>query len=416
MPSLTTNSAVVLPPSQPISPPTTGEQSRKRKRAPSEPDTSIQPESHTLPLTRENLILVTGEMPTAGASEKSKARQTQTSGTQGADIEDILKFSGMPVRDEEVQRSSDFQPIKDLTERLLAPRRDSPEIAGRDHDHWQAKLKVYKKRNERTFMTHFFNPLTSGARNVISESCQTVQREWQEDGLDFNEDQPFLTGSINRIFTGGNKEWHRKLNSLPRVKNPKPDTAYGYAIDSLTTQEQDVCRANSMYTCISKGIRLPAIINEFGQTDHPRAIAQAARGGAAIVNATRELVKRSGKDIMSPGPDVDTVAFSFPYTYNLAHLYVHWALVRDGKVTYHMHRRRFYDIDPDSDGIFQQRRDLNNLLEWMLFDRRKWVGVLLADLNRAGSPQLPPTLPVEDAVDDARPDEGSASYVGMWFR
>ena len=171
-----------------------------------------------------------------------------------------------------------------------------------------------------------------------------------------------------------------------------------------------------MYAGISKGIRLPAIINEFGQKNHPRAIVQAARGGTAIVNATRELVKRSGKDIMSPGPDVDTVAFSFPYTYSVAHLYVHWALVRGRKVTYHMHPLRFYAIDPMQDGIFQQQRDLNNLLEWMLFERREWVGFLLADLIRAKSPQLPPSFPLEDADDDAQPDERSASYVDMWFR
>ena len=73
-------------------------------------------------------------MPTAGISEKSKAEQTQASSAQGASIEDILKFSGIPIRDEE------------------------------------------------------------------------MQREWQEDGLDFNQNQPILTGSLTRIITGGNKE------------------------------------------------------------------------------------------------------------------------------------------------------------------------------------------------------------------
>ena len=378
---------------------------------------SIEPDSYTLPLTRDNLILVTGDMPTAGASEKSKAQQTQTSSSaKGAPIQEVLRFSGMPIEDEEVEDSPDFQPIKDLTERLLAPGRDSPEIAGRDHRHWQAELHKYKGRNEDTFVGQFFYPFTNGARNVLSDSCQTIQREWREDGLDINQNQPFLTGSLTKTITGGNKEWHRALSLLPRVKNPKPDTVYGYAINSLTMPEQEVCAVNHMYAGISTGIRLPAIFNEFGQTDLPRAVAQAARGGAAIVNATRELVKRTGKDIMSPGPDVDTVAFSFPYTYNLAHLYVHWALVRDRKVTYHMHLLRFYVIDRKQDGIFQQRRDLNNLLEWMLFERRKWVGVLLADLIRAKSPQLPPSFPLEAADDDAQPNKGSASYVGMWFR
>ena len=176
--------------------------------------------------------------------------------------------------------SPDFQPIEDLTERLLAPGRDSPEIAGRGQHPWQAILSKYKQRNEDAFIGHFFNPLINGARNVLSKSGQTVQREWQEDGLDINQNQLFLTGSLNRLITGGNKEWHRDLNSLPRVKNPKPDTAYGYAVNSLTTPEQEVCMVNSMYAGISKGIRLPAMINEFDQTNHARAIAQAARGGS----------------------------------------------------------------------------------------------------------------------------------------
>ena len=116
---------------------------------------------------------------------------------------------------------------------------------------------------------------------------------------------------------------------------------------------------------------------------------------------------------MSPGPDMDTLAFSFPYTYSIAHLYVHWALVKDRKVVYHMHRLRLYVIDTMEDGIFRQRCDLNNLLEWMLFERRRWVGVLLADLIRAKSPQLPPSFPLEDGDENPQPDEESISFVGM---
>ena len=118
---------------------------RASEAHPSSPS-SIPSHSHV------TLILVTGEMPTAGASEKSKSQQTQTSSAQGAAIEEILKLSGIPIRDEEVQRSPDFQPIKDLTERLLAPGRDSSEIPGRDHHHWQTKLNKFKQRNEDTFV------------------------------------------------------------------------------------------------------------------------------------------------------------------------------------------------------------------------------------------------------------------------
>lgn len=83
---------------------------------------------------------------------------------------------------------------------------------------------------------------------------------------------------------------------------------YRYVINSLTREGQEVCIGNSMYASISKRNRLPAIINEFSQTNHPRAIAQVARSGAAIVTVTRELIKRSLKNIISPGPDVDTIS------------------------------------------------------------------------------------------------------------
>ena len=52
--------------------------------------------------------------------------------------------------------------------------------------------------------------------------------------------------------------------------------------------------------------------------------------------------------------------------------------MKDREVTYHVHPLRFYLVGPIQDDIFHQRRDLNNLLEWMLFEGRKWVGVLLA--------------------------------------
>ena len=113
----------------------------------------------------------------------------------------------MPIQDQEVQRSPDIQSIKDMADRLLTPERNSPEIAGRKHNHWQAELDIFKTRNEDTFIGQFFNPFTNGARNVLSENGQTVQREWREDGLHVNQNQPFLTGSLNRIITNGPNEW-----------------------------------------------------------------------------------------------------------------------------------------------------------------------------------------------------------------
>ena len=96
--------------------------------------------------------------------------------------------------------------MKDLTKRLLAPGRDSPEIADQGHHPWQANLSKYKQWNEDIFIEHFFNPLTNEARNVLSESGQTVQREWQKDDLNINQNQLFLTDSLNRLITDDNKE------------------------------------------------------------------------------------------------------------------------------------------------------------------------------------------------------------------
>lgn len=102
-------------------------------------------------------MLVTGELPTAGASDKSKAQQTQiltkTRSAWCAAAEEILTFSGIPIRDKAVQRSSYFQPIKDLTGRLLAPEWKSPEIAGRDYPHRRARMDKYKETNEGTRRT-----------------------------------------------------------------------------------------------------------------------------------------------------------------------------------------------------------------------------------------------------------------------
>ena len=60
--SLTTSPTVVQPPAQLSSLSTTTQQGRKRKRPSSKGGIPPQLELHTLPLTRENLRLITGEM------------------------------------------------------------------------------------------------------------------------------------------------------------------------------------------------------------------------------------------------------------------------------------------------------------------------------------------------------------------
>lgn len=69
---------------------------------------------HTLPLTRENLGLVSGEMPqqptpSGSTTSRFSKKTTQSSKIQGISIQDIMRFNGMPIEDKVAKQTAEFR-------------------------------------------------------------------------------------------------------------------------------------------------------------------------------------------------------------------------------------------------------------------------------------------------------------------
>ena len=101
---------------------------------------------------------------------------------------------------------------------------------------------------------------------------------------------------------------------------------------------------------------------------------QAARDGAAIVHAARELYKIAGVAMDSPGPDGKTYIYSAVMDTKVMEWYVHWAFVKDnGKVHYHMDTIVDNRLLTGEGALPKLRGPTHDILEWGLMTRKHMV-------------------------------------------
>ncbi|KAL9102562.1 MAG: hypothetical protein Q9163_002312 [Psora crenata] len=350
------------------------------------------------------------KQPTTPSSiAKKNTLSTESSIAQGISIEDLLRINGMPIEDPKVRGTNEFKIVHNVAKEVLGRERDSPEIGGKKKKYWKDLHEHYVNRNEQTFRDQFFIPFTSPERNVSKDGETYLPRRFADDGLDCNSNQPFVRGSLPKINTHRHKSWQRLLNTHARIKNPVPDFCWGYSTEVLTRDEEIICLLYNRYTGISSGIWNPSVLAEFKQWDLKSAKAQCARGGAALVNTNRQLALAMGKDIHELGADKESIVYSFAVAHETAQCFVHWVNVtKEGPrivTTSHMHLVAAYSFPAGSEGIFQLRHDLNNILDWVVDTRKSWFKNLLAAIEVKDLNEFPMTIELEDEVDNDEEDE-----------
>ncbi|KAL9129306.1 MAG: hypothetical protein Q9217_002217 [Psora testacea] len=356
--------------------------------------TSSQP----LPLSRENLRLLNGDMAPQTTPEESleslSSKQTSkqaSSTTKGLGIHDLLELNQMPIDSPTVMERQAYQDAMAFAQRILSRQGISPTTEGFAKD-MEALRRKYAHRNEQTFIIEYFWPLMGKGRHVEGPE----ERPWKKDGLDINSSQPFLREALPKVDAKKDKLLERLLSRHERVKNPVPDVLYGLSKESFSDAEETVNKLLNVYTGISSGIRHPAVIVEFKTGDSIEEVeAQCARAGAALVNSTRQLLVAAGENILTPGADVRTPLFSFAFVPSLAQLSIHWAEVTDDKsIIFHMHPIEQYGLRvPNGGGALAMRRSLNNILEWIVGERKDWIKQLLAAIaQREREKGMPRTI------------------------
>ena len=347
----------------------------------------------------------------------TKSRETNTS--VNIDVQELLAMNGMPIGDISARDVQGFDIIMENAKVILNGERNSPNVGGHDKTYWQKLHVKYEARNEQTYRDMFFTPFMGQDRNVKAKDEAWGKRAWSWDGLDINSNQPFYRKSLPKVNTFGNGQWEKLLNSKTnkRVKNPVPDLAYALDTSHFTKEELSILMNYSIYAGISKKIWCPTVIIEFNQGDMRRPKTQCARGGAALVNANRQLCMAGGRVKDVPGADTETVVYSFAMTHQSAVCSVHWANVtmepaNTLKTTFHMHSVGSWMFDYGNDGIFDQRKALNNLLGYLVGERKSWVKILLADIRRRGLPDIPATIPLETGENDEGDNDEDEGYGG----
>ncbi|KAI4119509.1 MAG: hypothetical protein LQ345_000611 [Seirophora villosa] len=366
---------------------------------------------------------------------------------QVASVREILWLNGLSINDTAARKAfqEEINQTKDL---IKAPRYSDPSKQLLDRID-QIRLQ-YADRNETTFTNKFFGVFQSQSRHVKqnARSCHGqgnedeegdlqenrdqenlhvpvgwATRDWEDDGLDENNNRVFQAGSVPRIHSLD--ENHQAiLKDLPRISNPQPDILHGTCINKhYTGEERAIIAQFKGITQISLDLACPFFgVEVKTKGDIEEAVNQACTGGAAMVWAHRRLValaqsairKAKTKDTAKTNQtvtetntpivaaskaskpsgntnvagakanaqsktskaDFSTKAFTLVLSPRLALINVHWAEVCEQSVRYHMHSIRSCALDEEDD-LKACRAAANNILDWGLGERDKQIKALL---------------------------------------
>ncbi|KAL8651105.1 MAG: hypothetical protein Q9210_003445, partial [Variospora velana] len=371
-----------------------------------------------LPLTSDNLRAFreqTGETVNMTTPKKSSNTSTSKLSKHIEDVRQVLRLNDMPVEADAALQA--YPEVMQYAQDLLEDPRHSPPLTKERLGSIQKNRKKFSSRNETTFTRKFFGVFQSVERDVkeregdLQVPVGWVSRDWEEDGLDENDDKLFRAGCVPKIKTF-NEAQKKLLQGLPSISKPQPDILYGYDKDSFTSDEDLVNASFLDITSVSEGIFHPFFDVEVKtHGDIQEAVSTACTGGATLVQAHRKLnalvstteqqgetpeqqgetteqqgetpeQQGRGPSFNTPYADMSTVAFSMVLSPGLATIYIHWAEVKGQKITYHMHGAGGYAIQWDK-GLKECHSAVNNILDWGLGQRRRAINEQLRKLYEA---------------------------------
>lgn len=195
-----------------------------------------------------------------------------------------------------------------------------------------------------------------------------IDKDWFEDGIRITKNSEFRRTLVPNRFvkSGFEAELAAALAKQHGMKNPKPEFMYGIRTDKYAIPAGVIVSPKTTALLeIAVGLHSPFLIVE-GKSDNgsmAEAENQACRGGATLVNASRELLKMIG-DVEAPGADNRTFVFSCTMSPKLVQVWVHWAEINDKQdCDFHMNLVASKSLD-DEDSLVQSRRILHNILDW----------------------------------------------------
>ena len=213
----------------------------------------------------------------------------------------------------------------------------------------------------------------SGLKSGLAQEEQelTVESFW-EDGLAVKVDCEFRKNFLPT--SEKDEELVKAMAKVDGMTNPKPDYTYGLRIDRYPIPDDvTVSFYINFLLEVVPILHHPFFIIEGKSDSGSKAEAenQACRGGAALVNAARQLLERIGARTEATGPDQQTFIYSATLSPGLMDFWVHWAEVREkAKPIFHMHWLDSIPLRGDG-ALGKLRKITHNILDWGCVDRSR---------------------------------------------
>ena len=342
--------------------------------------------SAALPLTRENLLAQDSTMALSTLSAATKFGKVSNLMPNNAfETEQLLRFYGIVIQ--AATNNPHLNVLYRMAEDKLLSKRESPvkedEVQAIRHTIQKNKLK-----NETTFFNWFWTTLVSGTRSVTVEGI-TIEKTFDADGTSGVWDTNFHTHALSNIKPVPH-QYEEMLSKCEKLSIPQPDLAYGFDIESFTMEEQEAILPYADYVRVC-----PYLVGTFFIVECKgawRSIElvelQASRDAAALVRANRRLNQHADvPETTEEEPYDRNCVVSLCVATNCARMSIHWVeTTNSGTDLYHCHMLKEY-LYSDNQHIKDLRRDINNILDWGMLQRRTRITNLINALK--GKEPLP---------------------------
>ena len=260
---------------------------------------------------------------------------------------------------------------------------------------WQTRTDRIRLHNEATILDHILpllikdgrqvpiqGPSTEGESSADNQIYNSLWEDFEDSGLEWTLDREFARTYLpNTYQTIGYEE--RIATALAKergMKNPKPDRAYGLAIN-------DIPPPKHLPVLLRDGTRdlldaIPGLQHVFfliegvqSAGDLNKACNQACRAGAVAVFIQRLLLEAIGEDTMQEGPDRQTYVYTATIDSTAMYFWVNYAHVKtagpSGEKVVDFHMEHIYScLFRSVDAELYLRRVCHNILDWGVRSRR----------------------------------------------
>ncbi|KAI9760931.1 MAG: hypothetical protein M1840_002173 [Geoglossum simile] len=261
--------------------------------------------------------------------------------------------------------------IKELAERMKDIDRPSPGLSETDKIRITIRSASMKDRHEA-------NAIDALLGLMFPEPGWIDQDTFPH--LDRNRDREFLKDCVPIPNGSQNPNLQAALEVVGALKTPKPDLAFGYRASAFSPTQTLTNTTYDRISRLSPGILHPFIVLEWKSTatggTQFDAQNQAARTAAAIIYSQRTL--HGVANTSDTGSAVNSACFSCTIDSATVYLWIHWCqdTGEPPATCYHM-ELLFQLFLSDREAVWRLRRMINNIFEWGMGERLRWVmGVL----------------------------------------